>query len=191
MRQMPGLLDMSVWYCSTFLFSLDKLVMPSVLWRCWLGGRKSIRPVKIESWVCFCLPATSYWIGEKDHHYSYVTSRYMYKLLLHPFNGLFSSTIEISRHQRNKNSLYLKEARDDEVLGCSGISWTICKQSAPRSRQITTATPQNSIFTGRMLFLTPNQQCRSTKGNFTLGTKTLYYNVPYITERTHYTTTQV
>ena len=42
----------------------------------------------------------------------------------------------------------------------SGISWTICKQSAPRCRQITTPTPHHSIFTGRMLFLTPNQQCQ-------------------------------
>jgi len=39
----------------------------------------------------------------------------------------------------------------------SGISWTICKQSAPRSRQITTPTPHHSSFTGRMLFLMPNQ----------------------------------
>jgi len=34
----------------------------------------------------------------------------------------------------------------DVVLGCCGISWTICKQSAPRSRQITTPTPHHSIF---------------------------------------------
>jgi len=47
----------------------------------------------------------------------------------------------------------------------SGISWTICKQSAPHSRQITTPTPHHSIFTGRVLFLTPNQQCQSTEGN--------------------------
>jgi len=47
----------------------------------------------------------------------------------------------------------------------SGISWTICKQSASRSRQITTPTPHHSIFTGQMLFLTPNQQCQSTKGS--------------------------
>jgi len=32
------------------------------------------------------------------------------------------------------------------VLGCSGISWTICKQYVPRSRQITTPTPHHSIF---------------------------------------------
>jgi len=49
--------------------------------------------------------------------------------------------------------------------GCSGISWTICKQSAPRCRQITTLTPHQSIFTGRILFLTPNQQRQSTEGN--------------------------
>jgi len=35
----------------------------------------------------------------------------------------------------------LNEARDNGFSGCSGISWTICKQSAPHSRQITTPTP--------------------------------------------------
>jgi len=34
----------------------------------------------------------------------------------------------------------------------SGISWTVCKQSAPRSRHATTPAPHHSIFTGRMLF---------------------------------------
>ena len=38
----------------------------------------------------------------------------------------------------------------------SSISWIMCKQSAPRSRQTTTPTPQHSIFTGLM----PNQQCQ-------------------------------
>ena len=33
-----------------------------------------------------------------------------------------------------------------------GISWTICKRSAPHSRQITTTTPHHSVFTVRMLF---------------------------------------
>ena len=46
----------------------------------------------------------------------------------------------------------------------NGISWTICKQSAPCSRQITTPTPHRSIFSGRMLFLTSNQQCQNTEG---------------------------
>ena len=49
----------------------------------------------------------------------------------------------------------------------SGISWTICKQSAPPSRQITTPAPHHSIFMGQMHFLTPNQQCHSTEGKTT------------------------
>ena len=44
----------------------------------------------------------------------------------------------------------------------SGISWTICKQSAPHCRQITTPTPHQSMFTGRVRFLTPNQQYQSS-----------------------------
>jgi len=47
----------------------------------------------------------------------------------------------------------------------SGISWTICKQSATLFRQITTPTPCHSILMGRMLFVTPNQRCQSSKSN--------------------------
>jgi len=50
----------------------------------------------------------------------------------------------------------------------SGISWTICKQSAPHSRQITTPTSHHPTFTIRMLFMTPNQQCQSTEGTYTI-----------------------
>jgi len=39
-------------------------------------------------------------------------------------------------------------------------STTVCKQSAPHCRQIVTPTPHHSFFTGRMLFLTSNQQCQ-------------------------------
>jgi len=84
-------------------------------------------------------------------------------LLPQPFNGLFSGTTSVSRYQKGKTSLDLNEARDDGILGCSGISWTICKQYAPRSRQINTPAPHHLIFTGRILLLTPNQQCQSTE----------------------------
>jgi len=43
-----------------------------------------------------------------------------------------------------------------------GITWTIFRQSAPHSRQITTPTPHHL---GRMLFLMPNQQRQSTDGH--------------------------
>jgi len=87
-------------------------------------------------------------------------------LLLHHFNGLFSKTTWVSRYQKGKTRLDLNEARDDGVLGCSGIGWTICKQSAPRARQITTTAPDHSIFTGRTLFLERNQQCQSAEGHY-------------------------
>jgi len=75
-----------------------------------------------------------------------VSKKQQQLLLLHPFNGLFSRTKWVSRHQKCKTSLDFNEARGDGVLGCSRISWTICKQSAPCSRQITTPTPHHSIF---------------------------------------------
>jgi len=56
----------------------------------------------------------------------------------------------------------------------SGISWTICKQSAPRSRQTTTPTLHHSIFTGWMLFLMPNQQCQSTEGTLPVNQNKIY-----------------
>jgi len=49
------------------------------------------------------------------------------------FNGLFSRTAWVSQYQKGNTSLNLNEAWDDGVFGCSGISWTICKQSAPHS----------------------------------------------------------
>ena len=66
-------------------------------------------------------------------------------LRLRPFNGLFSRTTWVNQYQKGKTSLNLIEARDDGVMGCSGIGWSICKQSAPRSRQITTPTPHRVL----------------------------------------------
>jgi len=53
-----------------------------------------------------------------------------------PFNGLFSRTTWVSRHQKAKSFwISLKQ----EMMDGSGISWTIIISSAPRSRQITTS----------------------------------------------------
>ena len=55
-------LDFSALFAFIFngniLASKKYLLLPSVLWRCWLGGRKGIRPVKTEWWgtgVVICL----------------------------------------------------------------------------------------------------------------------------------------
>jgi len=76
-------------------------------------------------------------------------------LLLHPFNGTRKD---------------LNGSRDDG--DGSGISWTICKQSAPRSRQITTPTPHHSIFAGWMFFLMPTNSVKRVQNN--LSIKILY-----------------
>jgi len=45
-------------FCLIVYLTVPSVLMPSVLWRCWLGVRKSIRPAKIEWWgvgVVICL----------------------------------------------------------------------------------------------------------------------------------------
>jgi len=84
--------------------------------------------------------------------------------LLHPFNGLFSRTTWVSQYQKGKTSLDLNEARDDGVFG---MQWHQLdhRQTICTSLQTDDHTNTSSlIFTGRMLFLTPNQQCQSTEG---------------------------
>ena len=81
----------------------------------------------------------------------------------HPFNGPFSGTSGESEPIK-PIWILLKQ----ETVSGSGISWAICK-SAPRSRQITMPAPHLSFFTGRMLFLPPNQQCQSTEGRIMLS----------------------
>jgi len=51
-----------------------------------------------------------------------------------------------------------------QMMGGSRISWTICKPYAYAhcSREITMPVPHHSVFTGRMPFLSPNQQHQST-----------------------------
>ena len=61
-----------------------------------------------------------------------------------------SRTTWLSRYQKGKTSLHLNKARDYGVLGCSGISWTVCKQCAPNSRQIITPTPHTHPFNGSL-----------------------------------------
>jgi len=84
---------------------------------------------------------------------------------IHPFNGLFSRASWVNRYQKGKTSLDLNEARDDGVLGCSGINWTICSEQGADCLQITTTTPNHSIFTGRVLFLTPTDSVTALKVN--------------------------
>ena len=81
---------------------------------------------------------------------------------IHPFNGPLSRTTRVSQYQKGKIVWILLK---QEAVSGSGISWAVCK-SAPHSRQITTPAPHRVVFTGRMPFLLPNQQCQSTEGTY-------------------------
>ena len=130
-----------------------------------VSGRHLFRPVHLcmHAYVHMCLVEAYPTVLLST--FSYLLMCKKQKILLqHPFNGLFSRTTWVSQYQKAKISLDLNEVRNDGVLGCSGISWTICKQSAPHSRQITTPHLITQFFTGLMLFLAPNQQCQRTEG---------------------------
>jgi len=82
-------------------------------------------------------------------------------LLLHPFNGLFSKTTWVSQHQKGKPFWFLLE---QERIGGSDISWTICKSFAPRCRQISMPVLHHSSFYRPDTLLLPDQQHQSTEG---------------------------
>ena len=77
---------------------------------------------------------------------------------LHPFNCLFSRTTWKSRYQKGeKTSLDLNEAKDNGGLG---MQW----HQLDHMQTICILLHTEPHHTGRMIFLTPNQQCQSTLG---------------------------
>ena len=83
------------------------------------------------------------------------------ELLTHTqtLNSPFSGTTQVSQYQKGKTNLDFIEARDSEWQWHQLGVW----KYAPLCRQITTPAPHHSVFTGRMPFLPPNQQCQSTE----------------------------
>ena len=96
--------------------------------------------VTVLSGICALqLSQTFFWFAKMAKPYRHIYENYYYYTR---FIGLFSRTTWVRQYQKGKTSLDSNEARD----GGSGVSWTICKQSAPRCRQITTPTPHHSIL---------------------------------------------
>jgi len=93
--------------------------------------------------------------------------------LLHRFNGFYSRTTWVSWYKKGKTSLDLNEARDnggwwgqlhqlDHVQTIYTSLQTDKHTNKPHRHH--TDTSHQSIFTGQMLLLMPNQQCQSTEG---------------------------
>jgi len=83
-------------------------------------------------------------------------------LLLHPFNGFFSTTTWVSWHQKGKPFWILLEQEmmgwlwhqlDHMQIICTSLQTDYHASTSPLS-----------FFTGQMLFLLPNQQRQSTEG---------------------------
>jgi len=73
---------------------------------------------------------------------------------------------QVSQNQKGKTNLYFTEARDSEwqchQLDANLHLLTSCK-FAPHPRQVTTPASHHSVFSGRMLFLSPNEQHESLR----------------------------
>jgi len=85
----------------------------------------------------------------------------------HPFSGLSSRTTQISRYKKEKTILDFNKESNHGILGWQLHQWTIFNlhlaQDAPDRPSC--PTPHDSIFTGQMLLLTPNEQYQSTEGD--------------------------
>ena len=80
---------------------------------------------------------------------------------LHPFNGLFSrTTYWVSQHQKGKPSWVLVK---QEMMGWQ---WHQLDHMQIICTSLQTTTPpHNSVFTGQMPFLSPNQRRQNTEGS--------------------------
>ena len=76
--------------------------------------------------------------------------RHLRKMSLHITRT--SVFFQVMTHLRNQYYYYYT-GLTTSFTGQPMASAPMCKQSAPHSKQITTPTPNHSIFTGRMLFL--------------------------------------
>ena len=78
------------------------------------------------------------------------------------FNGPFSGTTQVSRYQKGKTDLDFTEARGSEWQWHQLGHMQVCTLLQTDNHA---STPPLCFFTGRMPFLSPNQQRQSTEGN--------------------------
>ena len=114
--------------------------MPSVLWRCWLGGRKGIRPVKnwvVRFGVVICLEQ------DADLHMAQLMPLPLtVSCFTHTHTHLTALCPGLPRWAGTRKVKPIWILLKQETVSGSGISWAICK-SAHRSRQITMPAPHH------------------------------------------------
>jgi len=81
----------------------------------------------------------------------------------HPFNSPLSRTTRVIQYQKGKTNVDFTEARDSEWQWHQLGHMKVCT-SLQTNNHASTRPGHHSVFTGRMPFLPPNQQCQSTEG---------------------------
>ena len=71
------------WFDNNYNNNKQICIAPVVLWRCWLGGRKGIRPVK--TWVVICLEQVQTCIGPSGCHCHSLSLASVKSILVLPF----------------------------------------------------------------------------------------------------------
>jgi len=86
-----------------------------------------------------------------------------------------SGTTRVSRYQKGKTNPDFTEAKDSEWQWHRLGHMQVCTLLQTDSHAMQHPTTQ--FFTGRMPFLTPNQQSQSTEGNWLSTTKSAIINI--------------
>ena len=94
-----------------------------------------------------------------------LVSKQLIPLHHHTFNGPLSGITRVSRYQKGKTNLDFNVARDSEWQWHQLGHMQVCTSLQTDNHA---STPPLIFFTGRMLFLPPNQQRQSTEGTTTL-----------------------
>jgi len=115
----------------------------NVRWRRRCAGTCTVNSAGSQVWFVFL-----YCVSQHTH--------------THTFNDPLSRSTRVTRYQKGKTNLDFTEARDSERQWHQLGHMQVCNSLQTDNHA---GTPPLKFFTGRMLFLPPNQQRQSTEGN--------------------------
>jgi len=119
--------------------STDHVIVLALLCCCdlgWVGGGNSRRLSECSAVAHNASTAAESGVAQCSHSYTHTHTH---------LTALCPGLPRGNRYQKGKTSLDFTEARKQETVSGSGISWAVCK-SAPRSRQITMPAPPPLSF---------------------------------------------
>ena len=124
-----------IWFLSTckyipLIVRISTYYLPSVPWRCWLGGRKGIWPVK--NWVVGCWHG--YLSGARcrlAYGFTFPVPAYQACPGKKPLNGCSSSISYVSHHTESEVSLCADGTAKRSFQSVSPSSWSVRMKHVP------------------------------------------------------------